>query len=215
MPTPNFVDMSPSGSRIVVGSCKEDGSTPEPWNGPYAWSLDFSSRVRIGTNCTHSGWAWGPNGEEYYIGYDSCGASNEEVTPTCDFMMAVDVNDPDGWANRIGILYQGDIGWGHSNHVGRIDHPSIRGWFFMSTYGDVTDAWASHQLLMVEIVPQASGPRLWRIGPTVTAYDGYWTEAFASLDFQAGHVYWGSNWDGAANLELYQATLCSSWWSAL
>lgn len=213
IPTPNFVDMSPSGARIVVGSCKENGSTPEPWNGPYAWSRDFTSRVRLGTNCTHSGWAWGLGGEELYVSADSCGASNEEITRTCDHLMAVDVNDPQGWDGRVGILPQADLGWGNGVHIGRIYDDRVRGWFFVSTYGDGGNAW-THQLFMVEILPAASGPRIWRIAPTIMADGGYWTEAFASLDFAAQHVYWGSNWDGSANLELYQARLCDGWWAA-
>ncbi|MFH2006636.1 MAG: hypothetical protein ABI333_08635 [bacterium] len=215
IPTPNFVDMAPSGERIVVGSCKESGSTPAPWDGPYAWSRDFTSRVRLSTNCTHSGWAYGLAGEEYHVAFDSCGAANEEITPTCDYIMAVDVNDPQGWDNRIGVLYAGDLGWGNGNHIGRIYEPHIRGWFLMSTYTDSVDGWAANQLFFVELVAESAGPRLWRITPTVTAYDGYWAEAFASLDFGAQHVYWGGNWDGADNLELYQATLCDQWWDAL
>ncbi|NOY91431.1 MAG: hypothetical protein GXP55_09495 [Deltaproteobacteria bacterium] len=213
IPTPNFVDISPSGSRIVVGSCKENGSTPAPWNGPYAWSLDFSTRVRLGTNCSHSGWAWGDAGEELYVSYDSCGAGNEEVTRTCDNLMAVDVNDAAGWDNRVGILYQGDLGWGNSTHIGRIRDPRVRGWLLLSTYGDGGNAW-SHQLMMVRIAPASAGPRLLRIAPTITRDDGYWTEAFASVDFGAGYVYWGSNWDGASNLELYRARLCDGWWTS-
>jgi hypothetical protein len=214
IPTPNFVDMSPSGSRIVVGSCKEDGGTPPPWNGPYAWSLDFGSNVRLGTNCTHSGWAWGTGGEEYYVSFDSCGASNEEVTETCDHTMVVDVNDPSGWENRIPVFYHGDLGWDNGTHYGRIYDPSVPGWFFVSTYGDPADAW-SHQLFFVEIARADSGPRFWRVSNTFTQYDGYWTEAFASLDFQAQRVYWGANWNGADNLELYQAALCDRWWETL
>jgi hypothetical protein len=214
IPTPNFVDMAPSGSRIVVGSCKENGSTPAPWNGPYAWSRNFSTRVRLGTNCTHSGWAWGAGGEELYVSFDSCGAANEEITPTCDYLMAVDVNDAAGWDNRFGILYQGDLGWGASNHLGRIYDATVRGWLFMSTYGSGGAGW-DHQLVFVELVPESAGPRIWRVAPTMTSDDGYWTESFASVDFAAGHVYWGANWDGAGNLELYRATLCDRWWEAL
>jgi hypothetical protein len=215
IPTPNFVDMAPSGSRIVVGSCKESGSTPAPWNGPYAWSLDFSSNVRLGTNCTHSGWAWGTGGEELYVSFDSCGASNEEITDTCDHIMAVDVNDPSGWENRIPVIYAGDIGWGTGTHMGRIYMPHVRGWFFLSTYGGSSDGWASDQLMFIEIKHVDDGPRLWRVTPTLNEYTDYWSEAFASVDFHGMNVYWGANWSGADNLELYQARLCDRWWEEL
>lgn len=215
IPVPNYVDISPSGSRIVVGSCKENSQTPPPWNGPYAWSLDFSTRVRLSTNCTHSGWAWGDQGEELAISFDSCGQGNDEITFSCDYTMAVDINDPSGWENRTPILYQGDVGWGNSTHMARIYDPAVRGWFQMSTYGSGVGNWAEHQLFFVEIVHHDDDPRLWRVGPTITADDGYWTEAFASLDFQAQHLYWGGNWDGADDLELYRAILCEHWWEAL
>jgi len=214
-PTPNFVDMSPSGSKIVVGTCKESSGTQAPWNGPYAWSRDFSDFVRLSTNCNHSGWAWGRSGEEYYVGFDPCGANNEEPTRTCDHLTAVDVNDQQGWQNRIGILAQEDIGWGIGFHFGRIYRSSVPGWIFASTYADSSDTWASNQLFFIEVVDEASGPRLWRIGPTLNIHQGYWSEAFASLDFSSTHVYWGANWNETGELELYQAALCDGWWQAL
>ncbi|HEV8324173.1 MAG TPA: hypothetical protein VG389_21320 [Myxococcota bacterium] len=214
IPTPNFVDVSPSGARVLVGSCKVDSTTPEPWNGPWAWSPDFSARVRAGTNCDHSGWAWGAAGEEYYVTYDSCGAGNDEVTPTCDYIMAVNVADPAGWDARIGVLYQGDLGWGNSTHFGRVYEPSVAGWAFVSTYTDSETNWGANQLFFLELVPEALGPRVLRVAPSMDAYVDYWSEGFASLDFAAGHVYWGANWNGAAELELYRATLCDAWWEA-
>ena len=81
--------------------------------------------------------------------------------------------------------------------------------------GSGEENWAWHQLMFVEIVNAESDPRLWRVSPTFTEDDGYWTEAFASLDFQAGNIYWGANWNGEDNLELYQAALCKAWWEAL
>jgi len=32
-PTPNFVDISPSGKKVILGTCKESGDAQEPWNG--------------------------------------------------------------------------------------------------------------------------------------------------------------------------------------
>lgn len=208
MPTPNFVDISPSGSRIVVGTCAGD---PPPYNGMYAWDLDFSQSVRLSTGCTHSGWAFGKDGEEYFVSQDPCGANNDEVTFSCDYITAVDVNDADGWAHRVPVLGLGDLGWGNGIHIGRIYDDAMRGWFFISTYSDSTQNWGRNQLLFVELVAHDQDPRLWRISPTFNAYQGYWSEAFASLDFQAQAVYWGANWMGQNDLQLYQADLCSDW----
>ncbi len=207
-PTPNFVDMSPSGERIVVGTCAGD---PAPFNGPYAWTRDFTDPVRLSTNCTHSGWAWGNDGAELYINFDSCGDNNDEITFTCDYIMAVDVTDPQGWENRLPILYQADLGWGGSTHMGRFYDPAVRGWFFLSTYGDGAD-WSRGQLMMVELKNASENPRLLRISPTLNTYEDYWSEAFASLDFTGTRIYWGGNWMGQAELEVYQAELCPGWW---
>ncbi len=207
-PTPNFVDMSPSGERIVVGTCAGD---PVPFNGPYAWKRDFSDPVRLSTNCTHSGWAWGTDGAELYVNSDSCGENNDEITFSCDYIMAVNVNDSQGWENRIPILYQGDLGWGGSTHMGRFYDPAVSGWFFISTYGGGAD-WSRGQLMMVEIKQASEGPRLLRVSPTLNAYQDYWSEAFASLDFTGTRIYWGANWMGQAELEVYQAELCPDWW---
>ncbi|MBN2493377.1 MAG: hypothetical protein JXR96_02200 [Deltaproteobacteria bacterium] len=210
-PTPNFVDMAPSGSAIVVGTCA--GNDP-PFNGPYAWTRDFQRPVRLSTNCSHSGWAWSAEGKQLYVSQDPCGANNDERTFTCDYIMAVDVDDAEGWEERVPILYCGDIGWGVGFHLGRIYFPEVAGWFFISTYTE-RQGWAADQLFFVEIEPADRDPRLFRVAPTLNSYEGYWSEAFASLDFQAQHVYWGANWSGQEALQLYQATLCTGWWEAL
>jgi hypothetical protein len=206
---PNYVDVSPSGSRIVVATCAGE---PGNFDGPHAWSTDFSSAVKIGNDCTHAGWAWGYGGEEYFVSQDN-GAGGSE---TADYMIAVDVNAADGWTDRVSVLYHGDIGWGSGMHFGRLYDPAVRGWMFMSTYSDSTEAsWGYNQLFFVELLPETSAPRIWRVVPTMNAYDGYFSEAFASLDAESQNVWWGGNWNGADNLELYRARLCNRWWETL
>lgn len=206
---PNYVDVSPSGSRVVLATCAGE---PGDFNGPHAWSLDFSDAWQIGNDCTHAGWAWGAGGEEYFVSQDNCAGGDPT---TCDYLIAVDVNAADGWATRFGVLYHGDLGWGSGFHIGRIYDPAVRGWFFLSIIADTNDSWAFNQLVFVELLPEASGPRIWRVAPTMNAYTDYWSEAFASLDAEAQNVYWGANWNGADNLELYRAQLCPRWWEAL
>ncbi|MEQ1507366.1 MAG: hypothetical protein ABMB14_34375, partial [Myxococcota bacterium] len=210
--TPNFVDVSPSGSKVVVGSCKLAADAAPPFDGPYAYDLDFTNPVRLGTDCTHSGWGWGRAGEELYVSFDACGRNNEEVTRTCDYLMAVDVNDPDGWNHRFGTAYAGDLGWDVGTHFGRTYDADAAGWIFVSTYDGT--GWAADQLLAIELVPEADGPRVVRFGSSLNRHQDYWSEGFASLDFDAQHVYWGANWDGAGPLALYQSTLCTRWWEA-
>jgi hypothetical protein len=208
-PVPNFVEMSPSGQRVVVGTCAGD---PVPFNGPYAWDRDFTNPVRLSTGCTHSGWAWAADGTELYVNFDPCGASNDEITFSCDYLMAIAIADPQGWENRMAIMYQGDLGWGASNHMGRIYDANVRGWFFMSTYGG-GEPWSADQLLMIELKAEADGPRLLRISHTLNTYEDYWSEAFASLDFSGTRIFWGANWIGQAELQIYMAELCPGWWN--
>jgi hypothetical protein len=113
------------------------------------------------------------------------------------------------------VLYNGDLGWGIGTHIGRVYRSDVRGWIFVSTYDDAGTGWASNQLFFVELVDSTAGPRVFRVSPTINAYDEYWTEAFASLDFASQHVWWGANWNGTDNQELYRATLCDRWWEAM
>lgn len=217
IPTPNYVDMSMSGSVVVVGSCK--GAAPSnaaPWNGPYAWAKDFSGTpVRLNTNCVHSGWAYGAGGEELVVGFDPCGAGNDEITASCDQFIAVDVNAAQGWGNRMIVFANSEMGWGPGTHFGRVYDPAVRGWAFVSTYGGSAGQWAKDQLFFVELKPAAQSPRVWRVAPTLNEYSDYWSEAFASLDFQSQRAYWGANWNGTSSLQLYQARLCDRWWETL
>ena len=218
IPTPNYVDISPSGSVIVVGSCKETSgaASAAPFNGPYAWKKDFTGTpVRLNTNGNHSGWAYGFGSEELVVGFDPCGVSNEENTASCDQLMAVDVNDAQGWANRMIVFSNADMGWGPGAHFGRIYDPNVRGWAFISTYDGSAGQWAKDQLFFVELKPAAAGPRVWRVTPSFNSHVDYWSEGFASLDFQALNAYWGANWNGTSSLELYQARLCDGWWQTL
>jgi hypothetical protein len=148
-------------------------------------------------------------GEQMFVAQDDCASASD----TCDFITAVDVDDPEGWENRLGTIYHGDKGWDIGFHMGRVYGPEVAGWFLLSTYtdGDV-DTWAADQLFFVELAPSA---RVFRVSSTLNAHDGYWSEAFASLDVSAQHVCWCANWMGQANLELYRATLCDHWWDAL
>lgn len=206
---PNYVDISPSGSRAVLATCAGESGD---FDGPHAWSLDFAHAWKVGNDCTHAGWAWGYDGQEYFVSQDNCAGGDPA---TCDHIIAVDVNDPDGWASRLAVLYHGDLGWGAGFHFGRVYDPAVRGWFFLSIIDETDETWASNQLVFVELVPLAAGPRIWRVAPTMNEYSDYWSEAFASLDAESQNVYWGANWNGADNLELYRAQLCPRWWETL
>ena len=129
------------------------------------------------------------------------GACGHDSSPAAN----IDPNAPDE------ILFQEGL-----DAYSAVDYPTALAKFeeLLSTYPD-SSGWAANQLMMVELVAESDGPRLWRIAPTLNDYQGYWSEAFASLDLGARRLYWGANWNGADNLELYQAALCDNWWEAL
>ena len=67
-----------------------------------------------------------------------------------------------------------------------------------------------------------SEPRIWRIANTYSRQwvdgvnvGGYFAEAFASIDHVGNNIYWGSNWMGTDNLELYRVELPANWHEVL
>ncbi len=117
-------------------------------------------------------------------------------------------------------------------HLGRGTLAS-KGWIMMSIYGTYHPEYIGdkRQLVMVELKPGVTGvwtaggaglvtvppdqqPRMWRLGPMYHKYMGgtaYFTEGFASIDMSGTHIYWGGNWLGTTNMELYQMTLPTNW----
>lgn len=153
----------------------------------------------------HDGWAFDRNGREVYIAMDN----------TNDWYFAFDP----ATGKRTNILHMKELGWKTNYHVARMINPAKKGWFLMATYSreDPAVSWAANQLMMIEIKPASEHPRMWRLGPTYVQYGGgtkgksYFTEAFASLDPTGNHVYWGCNWLGLDNLELYRMELPKEW----
>ena len=54
-----------------------------------------------------------------------------------------------------------------------------------------------------------------RVAPTANVHQDYWSEAFASVDVLGQAVYWGANWNGTSELELYRVALCPLWWQSV
>ncbi|MEN6625149.1 MAG: hypothetical protein ABFD69_02855 [Candidatus Sumerlaeia bacterium] len=153
----------------------------------------------------HDGWAFDRDGHEVYIAMD-----NKD-----DWYFAFDP----AAGRRTNIIGMAELGWKTNYHVGRMINPAKKGWFLMATYSteDPAESWAANQIMMIEIRPAAERPRIWRLGPTYMRYGAagktksYFTEAFASLDPTGNFVYWGCNWLGTDNLELYRMELPGDW----
>lgn len=153
----------------------------------------------------HDGWAFDRAGNQVYVAMDN----------TNDWYFAFDP----AAKKRTDILHMSELGWKTNDHLGRMINPAKKGWMLMATYSteDAAASWAANQIMMIEIKPASERPRIWRLGPTYMRYGGgkktqeYFTEAFASLDPTGNFIYWGCNWLGTDNLELYRMELPRDW----
>jgi len=210
LPTPNMVEISPSGRKVIyhLGRCwgdESDGERPldigTVFDGAHAWDLDFTNPVKVSIGETHSGWAWDYEGNELFV------SQNDRT----DWIEARDVMT----GEAINILYHGDLGWGNGFHFARMPG-FIKGWILMSTYkeGDNTD-WGDNQLIMLEMKDQSQNPRVWRLGHTHNHYDEYYAEAFAAMSQFGDRIWWGTKWPGQNKIEAYEMALPPKWWEEL
>lgn len=129
------------------------------------------------------------------------------------------------------ILHMSETGWGLGQHMARMTAADKKGWILVSTYCPDNSTWSYNQLFMMELkptvdsagntVPEAQRPKLWRLGH-IYSYRylngqnfGYFTEGYANVDMQSNTVYWGGNWMGTDNLELYKMDLPPDWHTRL
>ncbi|MBN1898282.1 MAG: hypothetical protein JW827_05865 [Spirochaetes bacterium] len=210
LPTPNMVDISPSGRKVVClwGRCWGDAAYGERYldigtvfDGPHAWDLDFTGPVKVSIDETHSGWAWGYDGSELFVSQN-----NRQ-----DWIEARNIDT----GEIIQILQHGDLGWGNGFHFARMPQ-SKPGWVLMSTYKSGANSdWGDNQLLMLEIKPAAENPKVWRLGHTHNNYDEYYAEGFAAMSQYGDKLWWGAKWPGQNNIEAYEMVLPPTWWEDL
>lgn len=210
LPRPNMVDMSPSGNKIVLltgmcwgttsyGNCANDIGTI--FDGPHAWSKDFSNPVKVCIDETHSGWGYDKNGNEVFVCQDN----------RRDYITYTNINT----GEQHDIIYHGDLGWNNGFHFARM--PSSKtGWILMSTYADLPNTdWGDNQLLMLEIKDESENPRIWRLGHTYNNPNEYYAEAFAAMSQFGDKIWWGAKWSGQNNIEAYEMDLPLTWWEDL
>jgi len=148
----------------------------------------------------HDGWSYDKNGNEVYIFQDNTNDWFSTFNPET--------------GQRIDIFHMSETGWTFNQHMGRTYNPLKKGWLLMSTYAVQNDSWADNQIFMLEIKSHAATPkpRIWRIASTYNSYDNnYFAEAFASISPDGNNIYWGANWMGQDNLELYRVELPRNW----
>ncbi len=149
-------------------------------------------------NHGHDGWAYDSNGNEVYTFQDNTNDWFSSFNPAT--------------GERINILHMSETGWEFGQHMGRIYNPKKNGWLLMSSYTWTDSRWADNQIFLLEILPHNQKPRIWRIASTHNSWDGdYFAEAFAGISANGNSIYWGANWMGQDNLELYRVELPHDW----
>jgi hypothetical protein len=153
-------------------------------------------------NHGHDGWAYDYNGNEVYTFQDNTNDWFSTFNPVT--------------SERMDILHMSETGWEFGQHMGRIHNLDKIGWLLMSSYTWTDNRWADNQIFLLEILPHNKNPRIWRIASTHNSWNGdYFAEAFASISADGNSIYWGANWMGKDNLELYRVELPSNWHKVL
>lgn len=222
---PNMVEMSPLGTRVVVDwgrvyDGNRDADLGTVADGPKGFLPDFSDPIRIGADETHSGWAWGPGGEEMFVSQNNRN----------DWIEAVDVKDAttaacaaiDGNSYSCGVkvlpyaLLDGGS-WSLGMHFGKLYDPAQRGWLYMSTYDASYASWGKNQNLLVEINDHSARPsKVVRLGSTYNLYYDYRSEGSGALDTKATSVWATGNWgfsDGRG--DVFRVELPAGWYGLL
>ncbi len=208
---PNMVEMSPSGLRVVIHfeyvptdpQYGETANVNTLVDGPKAFLKDFSDPVRIGSDASHSGWAWGLNGEEMFVSQNNRN----------DWIEAVDISSsaaakctliPNSYANAYtcgvkAISYPELDGgsWSIGMHFGKIYDRSKKGFLFMNTYNveSFSNTWAKNQNLLVAIQDATTlGSKVIRLGSSYNQYFDYRSEGSGALDFSGANIFATANW---------------------
>lgn len=212
---PNMVEMAPDGSGVVI----HYGRAYTGWNdahigtwfdGPHLWPVDFKWQVtppiKIAVDESHSGWGYASDGRPMFI-------SQNNRTDKLDAILTSGTDS--GYGNRMAVADHGDFGWGNGFHYGKLP-PTKKGWAFINTYDNGNSAWASNQLLFIQIKPEGASPKIWRIGSNYNRYAGdYRDEAPAALNGTGTRIYLSNNWEGQlGHREVFVIELPENWTQA-
>jgi len=200
---PNMVEMSPLGTRVVVNferayAGRNDADLGGVSDGPKAYLPNFTDPIRIGSDATHSGWAWGLNGEELFVSQNNRNDWIEAVDIRNAATAKCAVISGNSYGCGTKVIHQSTLDggtWSLGYHFGRVYDQTKRGWFYMNTYDTATGYWGKNQGLLVQIVDGSSTPaKVVRLGSTFNAYYDYRSEGSGALDFRAENVWTTGNW---------------------
>lgn len=194
---PNGVDMSPSGKYVKIDN--------------HYFLRETEAKVGS-TQAGHGGWCLDADGRELFVSqWNSCGWIGGYYPDTGEHLYLMRMPGETGGPGVYGM------------HTASDKQGYFKGKALLSFYGGSSPL--ADTVLFIELVSQKkpgvihpsyggtstaweegdSGrvARIWR-GPSMqNKYSGYTTEGFASVGSDRA-VYWGGNWNGADNLELYR-----------
>ena len=222
---PNMVEMSPNGTRVVVHFERAyagwfDANIGTVADGPKAFLPNFTDPIRIGADATHSGWAWGPNGEEMYVSQNNRNDWIEAVDIASAATAKCSVISGNSYTCGIKMFPYSALdggSWGLGMHFGKVYNKAKKGWVFMNTYDTSTAYWGKNQNLFIEINPYATRTsKVVRLGSTYNGYYDYRSEGSGALDFAGDNVWTTGNWgikDGRG--DAFRITLPTNWVSLI
>lgn len=212
-------------SDLAAGNVSSPIPLDSSYKNPDPDPAKFDDRRSVG----HNGWALDALGNEVFVYHDNYGDGDsgcgycdlKYFNPAAQSPASVGVGQlgPEFELWRSGLVPAAGL------HIARMSNQSTKGWALMSTYGSgnttppTSKLWGGDALLMVELKPHAQNPRIWILGSTQTQVDGYtekpyFNESFANMSLDGQSIYWGSNWKGTDNLEVYRMQLPPNWWNA-
>ncbi len=197
-PSANWISMSPSGERVVVG-----------FHTIKSYKRDFTDEVIVGSPAGHGDLSIDAKGNDVFVYFSE---SN-------DWLCMADVKT--GQETKLinwSPLYGGSGCHNYGGHISGLDNLNKPGWAIVSISGKFKDAvcWIDQSIFMVEL---KKNPRVWRIAHHHSYYSGYAARPFATINRAGTKIFFNSNWDNVGgtinDLDVYQVELPETWWSDL
>jgi hypothetical protein len=223
---PDNVGMSPSGNYVYAAYDWRGGGGE--FDGPHAYTRDFTSYVHVSSGIPHLSFAWTKQGHEVAVFLDQ------------DYISFTRLDN----GYRYNAYYQGDMAkpndtstWSGTNLLHSPGSPSKPGWAFMGTYAQNTLGWSYDMIWGLEIDETkcrfwatstggtqqscAGTPRIWQVTFTQNYADlsggrYYFQQPNPQMDANMTRIWWGANWRNINGKgDVYQVTLPSTWWNDL
>jgi PKD repeat protein len=222
---PNMVEFSPAGTRVVVDWARaytgsNDADIGLLSDGPKAFAPNFTDPIRIGADATHSGWAWGPKGEEMFVSQNNRNDWIEAVDIASSATAHCQVISGNSYSCGVKIYPYAALdggSWSLGMHFGKVYDKARKGWAYMNTYDGNNSSWGKNQNLLIELnAYPARASKIVRLGSSYNAYHDYRSEGSGALDFKGDTIWGTANWgitDGRG--DVFRVSLPAAWFSSI